>query len=268
MSISETDAVSRDGAGHAHSVRGPNRPHGLRQWVEVVSPILQASLAVIVVVTLALSASVALTVANFDRALQTIVDSRFEYIAKELKGDIEKGLDLGLALKEFSNAQQIIDQPLSRNDDLVRVEITNNDGKILFSAQKSVDTGQQERRREVSTALINPFGQEAGTVTVVYATGGALNAVEDVAFRLTRAAGVIAVIAAAGAAAACMLVLRRIPRSLLRAKEALAQRSAPSAPHDQIERTSAEAVVVSKATLDDLGAILVEGPSRGKRESG
>lgn len=237
------------------------RRSALGQWVEVISPIVQTALAVILVVTLSLAAGVALTVANFDRTLQSIVDSRFEYIAKELKGDVEKGLDLGLALKEFGNAQQIIDQKLAQNEDLVRVVITNANGEDLFSANQSVDTGQADQRREVTASLVNPFGRESGTVTVVYATGSALNAVRDLALHLSQAAALIAGIAAVSAGLACIAIMRRIPQSLRRARAALAERDLPATANDQIERTSAEAVAVSKATLDELGAILVEGPS-------
>lgn len=267
MPTSETGVASRDSALQTPRARDAGRARTFREWLQVQSPILQTALAVTFVVALALSAGVALTVANFDRTLQTIVDSRFQYIAKELKNDVEKGLDLGLSLKEFSNAQQIIDQQIARNDDLVRVAITAPEGKVLFAATAGAESAPPDQRREVGADLVNPFGQQAGTVTVVYTTGGALNAVRDLAGHLAQAAGLIAGIAAAAAALACVAIMRRIPRSLLRAREALAQRDPPSSAGDQIERTSADAIAVSKATLDELGAILVEGPSQAKDTS-
>lgn len=262
--MSESAAASGDTRLAPSDARGPEQPRGLRQRIEVISPILQAALAVTLVVSLALSAGLALTVANVDRTLQAIVDARFEYIANELKSDIEKGLDLGLALKEFSNAQQIIDQKLARNSDLTGVTIANPNGQTLFSATKQARAVPADRRRKVTAPLVNPFGRDAGTVTVVYATGGALDAVRELAVQLSRATALIAGIAAASAALACVAIMRRIPRSLLRAQAALGQRTPPATPNDQIEETSAQAVAVSKATLDDLGAILVEGPSDNK----
>ena len=227
---------------------------------------MHTALAVIFVVTLALSAGVALIVANFDRTLQDVVDSRFEYIAKELKSDIEKGLDLGLALKEFSNAQQIIDQELARNEALEHVFIKNADGEVLFSAKKSGNLGQNDRHREVNAALINTFGQKAGRVSVIYATSGALNAVKEILLHLSLIASLMAVGAAFIAALACIVIMRRIPQSLLRARRALDNKVPLPDVDNQIEQASTEVVAVSKATLDELGAILVEGPSSGKRE--
>lgn len=240
--------------------QGPGQSRRFRPWAAVTSPIIQTALAVIIVVTLSLGASVALIVAHFDRTLQDIVESRFEYIATELKGDIEKGLDLGLSLREFSNAQQVLDQQLARNDDLRRIVIRDMEGNAVFSAEKARTRSSADRQREVTATLVNPFGRDAGTVTVTYTAGGALDAVYELAHHLAVAAAVIAGTAAVSAAAACLVIMYRIPRSLQRAQEALCLRDPPTIANDPIEQTSVQAAAMSRTTMEELGALIGESP--------
>lgn len=259
--MSETRVATLESSTTAPPSHGSRQSRKFRPWAAVTSPIIQTALAVIIVVTLSLAASVALIVAHFDRTLQDIVQSRFDYIATELKGDIEKGLDLGLALREFSNAQQVLDQQLARNDDLRRIVIRDMEDNALFSAEKAGADGSADRHREVTATLVNPFGRDAGTVTVAYTAGGALDAVYELARHLAVAAAVIAGIAALSAAAACLVIMHRIPRSLQRAQAALCLRDPPTIANDPIEQTTVQAAAMSRTTLEELGALAGESPS-------
>lgn len=88
--------------------------------------------ALFVVLLVALMTTAVLSYFVYDRTLSGLVNSRFEFIAKELKTKIEAGIDLGLPLGQLENIDELLRQEKDRDSSLVAISIINTDGSILF----------------------------------------------------------------------------------------------------------------------------------------
>ena len=87
--------------------------------------------ALLVVLFTALTSTAVLAYFIYDRTLSGLVGSRFEFIAKDLKEQVESGLDLGLPLGELDNVKTLLRQHLSTDDALVALGIVNARGIVL-----------------------------------------------------------------------------------------------------------------------------------------
>ena len=93
--------------------------------------------ALLLVLTAALSTTATLGYFIYERTLAGLVSSRFEFIAEELKGKIETGLDLGLPLGELETMTELLRQEILTDDALVGLTIKNAKGVILFDTDSS-----------------------------------------------------------------------------------------------------------------------------------
>lgn len=216
------------------------------------SPILQTTLVVTLAVLVALAAAVALTLANFNRALSDTVESRFEFLAFSIRDDIETGLNLGLGLSELTNVQDIIDDRLARDASVIRIAVETTEGETLFETSHADAAGRAATADSVEAGLENTFGQTVGRVRVVYATGSYQATVRRVGEALARNSALLTLFVGGVAALGCGLLLRAIPRSLARIRAWFRNGRVEGTPHNDIERTAAEAVATSHTVLAEL----------------
>ena len=93
--------------------------------------------ALLLVLIAALTTTATLGYFIYERTLAGLVSSRFEFIARELGGKIEAGLDLGLPLGELENMNELLRQQLLTDDALVGLTIKNAKGVVLFDTDPS-----------------------------------------------------------------------------------------------------------------------------------
>lgn len=98
--------------------------------------------ALLMVLTTAVMTTAILAFFIYERTLSGVVQSRFQFIAVELKKQIESGLDLGLPLGELENMNALLRRHLSSDDALVSLCIVNAKGVVLFDT-KPEHTGRQ-----------------------------------------------------------------------------------------------------------------------------
>jgi len=100
--------------------------------IRQVNTRLTIAIALFVVLVVALTTTAVLGYFVYDRTLSGLVNSRFEFIAKELKSKIEGGIDLGLPLGQLENIDELLRQEKARDSSLVAISIINSKGNILF----------------------------------------------------------------------------------------------------------------------------------------
>lgn len=93
------------------------------------------AVAMLVVLLVALTTTTVLGYLIYERTLSGLVTSRFEFIAKEFKGKLEAGIDLGLPLGQLENIDEFLHQEMMKDDSLVAISIINTSGRILFDTR-------------------------------------------------------------------------------------------------------------------------------------
>lgn len=154
-------------------------------WVPIW---VKASAVVTLIVGLALAFVGMLNFFRFEQTLRATTESRLGFIAKELKGNIQTGLDLGLDLSSMSNVQSIIDREAVADTRILGIDVFDDHAQILFSTQENAvglpipeawraaigsddDALWQASDHEqmvVGTGLTSNFGSDVGGVALRY----------------------------------------------------------------------------------------------------
>lgn len=143
--------------------------------------------ALLLVLSTALTTTATLGYFVYERTLSTLVTSRFEFIARELKSKVEAGLDLGLPLGELENVDALLRQQRSTDDALAGLTVRNAKGVVLFDTDPArigtlpdepwlaavtgagvKPSGLYIRDSEVAVPLVNSFGKIVGGLRVAF----------------------------------------------------------------------------------------------------
>ena len=139
----------------------------------------------VIALTLATAIALALLLAylKFEQRLLDITGDRLELVLEEVRRQTETGLALGLELAELEDLSGVL-QRAARARDVVRIEIWNDQGRILFSTQAdrvgshnaAIDLGPGDGpgpkhrlhgdKLQLSLPLTDGFGRMVGTVGV------------------------------------------------------------------------------------------------------
>jgi hypothetical protein len=93
--------------------------------------------ALVVVLITAVATTAVLAYFIYERTLSSLVNSRFEFIAKELRAQVQAGLDLGLPLGELENIRTLLRQHMGSDHALVSLSIVSARGVTLFDTEDS-----------------------------------------------------------------------------------------------------------------------------------
>jgi hypothetical protein len=119
---------------------------------------------VMFVTALAVVLSAFLNYGKFLRTFTELEASRFAFIANDIKGSIEGGLDLGVSLPGMVTAQSVIDDEAARDSQIYGIVVFDDSGRILFRTGKSpFDT----RIAVVPTAWVTGLGGHDANWTAV-----------------------------------------------------------------------------------------------------
>lgn len=109
--------------------------------------------ALVLVLITAVTTTAVLAYFIYERTLSNLVNSRFEFIAKELRGQVQAGLDLGLPLGELENIRTLLRQHLGSDHALVSLSIVSARGVTLF------DTEDGRIGKRVAVDWLDPRGK-------------------------------------------------------------------------------------------------------------
>lgn len=99
--------------------------------------------ALIVVLIGSMAGVAAFTYDKFGEVHDDLVRSRYSFVIFTIKRKVEDGLNLGLALKQARQMQEVIEQEKARDFGILGIEIYDSAGTILFSTDRGA-TGDAE----------------------------------------------------------------------------------------------------------------------------
>ena len=154
-------------------------------WVPIW---VKAAAVVTLIVGLTLALIGMLNFFRFEQTLRATTEARLGFVAKDLKANIQTGLDLGLDLSSMSNVQNIIEREAATDPGILGIDVFDDQAEVLFSTQESAleqqipaawraaigsddDTVWQASGREqmvVGTRLTSNFGSDVGGVALRY----------------------------------------------------------------------------------------------------
>jgi hypothetical protein len=154
-------------------------------WVPIW---VKASAIVTLIVGSALALVGMLNFFRFEQTLRATTEMRLGFIAEDLKGNIQTGLDLGLDLSSMSNVQAIIDREAAADPGILGIDVFDDHARILFSSQKgaverpipdawrsaigsdddAVWQASDHEQMVVGTRLTSNFGSDVGGVALRY----------------------------------------------------------------------------------------------------
>lgn len=219
--------------------------------------VLRIAVSITGVVALALAAAVALTVASLSEVLSDTYQARFAFFANEVRDNVETGLDLGLALSELDNVQEIVEARAAKNESVLAIRVVDNGGSVVFrgGAGDAEIVGGSETQGQVREPIVNTFGKQVGRVELVYTTRGSQRALTRVTSDLAMRAGALVGGVAAVAFVAATLIVGRLPRRLARVKSWFDAGSVADTPSSDLERAAAEAVGTVITVHDELDTL-------------
>lgn len=154
-------------------------------WVPIW---VKAAAVVTLIVALTLALIGMLNFFRFEQTLRATTEARLGFIAKDLKANIQTGLDLGLDLSSMSNVQSIIDREAVTDARILGIDVFDDQAQVLFSTEQSA-TGAQipgawraaigsdddavwqasdHAQMVVGTRLTSNFGADVGGVALRY----------------------------------------------------------------------------------------------------
>jgi hypothetical protein len=154
-------------------------------WVPIW---VKAAAVVTLIAGLALALIGMLNFFRFEQTLRATIEARLAFIAKDLKANIQTGLDLGLDLSSMSNVQNIIEREAATDPRILGIEVFDDHLRVLFSTQEGAveseipeawsaaigsedDTVWQASDHDqmvVGTPLTSNFGADVGGVALRY----------------------------------------------------------------------------------------------------
>ncbi len=183
-----------------------------------------------------------LSLHKFERILADLLTSRFEFVANNLRHDIETQMDLGLVLANLENINEEMETLLLDDEQILSIEIFDESGTVIFSTDPSfigdlvaedwIFFWQVNRDKSswsllekdagvVGAGLKNNLNQDVGSIALRYSREFLDQKVDEQLERLLFLVGVVAVVMTVLSVLGCTLLLRRYFKDWANMSEAL-----------------------------------------------
>ena len=183
-----------------------------------------------------------LSLHKFERILADLLTSRFEFVANNLRLDIETQMDLGLVLANLENINEEMVNLLD-DEQILSIEIFDESGTVIFSTDPSfigdlvaenwLFLWQVNRNKSswsllekdagvVGAGLKNNLNQDVGSIALRYSREFLDQSVDQQLERLLVLVGVVAAVMAVLSVLGCALLLRSYFKDWANMSEALA----------------------------------------------
>ncbi len=219
------------------------------------------SLAVSLVLLLSVAVTAGLNFLKFNQVMESLEDSRYGFVTRDITTAFEQTLNLGLPLEQIDNATAILERQARLDPAITRIEVFDADGMVLYTtAGRARDwtrgqleipggSGPAPTEKFTSRPIVNDFGQAVGGVVVYRSTRQA--EARDEAIRET----LMLAVTGATLAGVCIVILgatrllRDVRRRLIEAADAL------HAALRGVLPTTGRATALAAAAAEALGEI-------------
>jgi hypothetical protein len=215
---------------------------------------------------------------KFESVYSSLVQSRYSFVAFTIKKRVEDSLNLGLALRQIRQAQDILEREKMRDPQIMGIEVYDSRGEVLFDTDRGAIGSRlsanlvealkgsasqpfgalDEDALIVGLPLVNNLGKIEGGVVLrypaIYIEHGLSGLLLQLAKSVALQMAVFAVIAVAG----LYLLFGRVRRKLSAMQNALdavisvGGRAEPSPGADEFEIRFAEFVAKTREAVDNI----------------
>lgn len=215
---------------------------------------------------------------KFESVYSSLVQSRYSFVVFTIKKRVEDSLNLGLALRQLRQAQDILEREKTRDPQVIAVEVYDFRGEVLFDTDRGaigsrvppnlvealkgganqVFGAEDEDTLIVGLPLVNTLGKIEGGVVLRYPAVYVHHGVSGLLWQLTKSAALelagFSVLAVAG----LYLLFGRVGRKLTGMERTLSAvlttggTAIPDGRGDEFEEHFAEFVAKSREAVDHI----------------
>jgi len=229
---------------------------------------LRLTAAIFVILLSALALTATLNYFKFESTLSGLQQSRISVISLNIKQSVQSGTDLGLALKELRDIQDVIDRARKADSQILSISVFDRQGRVLFAssadpaaagtptqavapewvrANRGATTEEALWRTNDPTAFVvgaaihNTFDRVIGGVAVRFSRAVFQNMLDEMLATLAKSTGIVLVSFGLLCGLVVFLVFASLARSARRMDERL-QALLESRPvdHDVTARSAIE----------------------------
>jgi hypothetical protein len=226
------------------------------------------SLAVSLVLLLSVAVTAGLNFLKFRQVTESLEDSRYGFVTRDISTAFEQTLNLGLPLEQIENGTAILQRQSALDPAITRIEVFDAAGEVLYATagharsrtavrlEPMSGSGPAPAEKLTSRPIVNDFGQAVGSVVVYRSTHE--SEARDQGIRET----LMLAVTGATLAGVCIVILgatrllRDVRRRLLDTTEALKAALRGVLPTTAREKALAAAAAEALAEIDELEAVL------------
>lgn len=215
---------------------------------------------------------------KFESVYSAQVQSRYSFVVFTIKKRVEDSLNLGFALRQLRQVQEIIEREKSRDAQILAVEVYDYRGEVLFDTDRgaigtkvseplveAIRSGMQqsfsvidEDNLIVGLPLVNNLGKVDGGVVLRYPIAYVEKGVSGLLTQLLKSIALALLAASAVAVAGLYILFGSVGRKLGGMEAAMGQvlsvggQAVPDAGGDSFEERFAEFVSKTRETIDHV----------------
>lgn len=238
----------------------------------------KVSLALVSILTSTLLVTAFFAYYKFESVYSAQVQSRYSFVVFTIKKRVEDSLNLGFALRQLRQVQEIIEREKSRDAQILAVEVYDYRGEVLFDTDRgaigtrvseplaeAIRSGMQqsfsvvdEDNLIVGLPLVNNLGKVEGGVVLRYPIAYVEKGVSGLLTQLLKSIAVALLAASAVAVTGLYVLFGGVGRKLGSMEKAMGDvlsvggHAIPDAGGDSFEERFAEFVGKTRETIDHV----------------
>jgi hypothetical protein len=238
----------------------------------------KVSVALVAILLFTISVTSFFAYYKFESVYSGLVQSRYSFVVFTIKKRIEDSLNLGFALRQLRQVQDLLEREKVRDQQILAIEVFNASGEVLFDTDRGAigvavppawlevaraagnqPFGQvEEDTLVVGLPLVNSLGKVEGGVVLRYPGAYLERAVAGLVGDVARDSIVAALVAAVVAVVGLYRLFGRVSRKLsamegtLEAVLAEGGQAVPDSGSDDFEERFAEFVTKTREAVDHI----------------
>ncbi|CAA7619517.1 conserved hypothetical protein [Candidatus Terasakiella magnetica] len=215
---------------------------------------------------------------KFESVYSSLVQSRYSFVVFTVKKKVEDSLNLGLALRQLRQVQEIIEREKARDSQILSIQVYDAQGEVLFDTDRGaigtfvgsglVDAAKASSAQSfgatdddmliVGLPLVNTLGKVEGGILLRYPQAYVEHGVGGLLIQLSRTTAELLAVFSVLAVAGLYILFGRVSRKLGSMERTLGTvlseggQAVPEAGGDPFEERFAEFVTKSREATDHI----------------